>query len=381
MSSVAVVLLCDVEVPQADGFVNRNALLIRALRRHHDVTVIGLAPRAERILPDVDLPIVQPSGFDVHPRRFTHLVRLARLIAGRAGFDPLERRLRRVIRGIGPDMVILMTYRRVELVRVVRDLAPTVLFAEERAGGGEPRPGGGLRQRLWAAYDDLRRRAAGGIPLVCVVSPGEVEWARARFSDPVDVVPHSFDLAHWTESVSPDPASGVFDVLTIGNFLLERNAQGLASIIEHLEARGWPEDLRVRVVSASGYHEVLQGRQGEGVILEGRVEDPRPLYRSSQATLVPAFEAVGIKNGIIQGWATQCPVITTPASAATVGGADGVDVLVGEGPEEIAAILEGLRDAARLESLVARGRKHLEDEFSDEAHDQAVESLVRRIAP
>ena len=183
-------------------------------------------------------------------------------------------------------------------------------------------------------------------------------------------------MAYWEAPGERADDAGPFDVVAVANLTMARTAQPLADIIDRLIARGWPEGLRLRLVSAAGYHPCLVDREGGGVDLVGSVADPRPLYRSAAATLVPAFEANGVKNGIIQGWAIGCPVVTTPASAATVGGVDGVDLLVGGDPEVLGDLLAGLPARTELDDLVATGRRHLAERFGSVAHDGAARSVV-----
>ena len=58
MSRVVVVLWCDAATPHADGFVNRNQLVVESLRRHHDVTVLGIAPDEAALVEVVDDPFI-----------------------------------------------------------------------------------------------------------------------------------------------------------------------------------------------------------------------------------------------------------------------------------------------------------------------------------
>ena len=144
----------------------------------------------------------------------------------------------------------------------------------------------------------------------------------------------------------------------VANLTMERSAEPLAQIIDRLAVRGWPTGLRLRLVSAAGYHPLLLDRAGPGVELVGTVADPRPIYRSAIATLVPAFEANGIKNGIIHE----------------------VDLLIGADPDAVAMLLAGLGDRHDLDTLVSAGRAHLAARFSRVAHDAAALDLIDALA-
>lgn len=378
MSRVAVVLRCDAATPHADGFVNRNQLVVESLRRHHQVTVLGIAPNEAALLEVVDDPFIEPAAFDPLTSKASRVRRLAELRSRHAGFARYERRLTERLRDLRPDLIVAMTYRQCDLARSMREVAPTVLFAEERFG----RIGGTRRSKipplLSIALGHAQRDVARGLPAVAVLSDEEVAWASRRYESPVVVVPHGFDHRFWERPVPPNADAGPCDVLVIGNLQLERSVGPLLSILKELDAVSWPEDLRIVAISATGYAPDLVGRAGENLVLVGAVDDPRPYYRGAKATLVPAFRAFGTKNGIIQGWGARCPVVTTPASAATVGATAGVDVLVGEDPRAVAELLVSLpgRD---LQPLVDAGMATLRRNFSSATHDLALDSLVAEL--
>jgi len=376
MSRVAVVVLGDIAEPTADGFVNRNALLIRSLKRHHQVSVVDLSPTPDLVLPDVDHLLVSRRSFEMDSTRAGRIEKLLRLKMGSFAADSLERELRSTLTSISPDLIFALTYRRIELVRPMAKVAPTILFAEERSQPGAtaiPAKGTPLLSR---SLDAVKRRACRQAAAVTVVSPSEIPWATERFGRLPIVVPHGVDIDWWSAPVDASTEISREDVLTIGNYLLSRNAEGLVAVIMALRQLGWPAGRRIVVVSATGYHPSLRAIEGPELLLAGAVADPRSLYRAAGAALVPAFEAIGIKNGITQGWGTGCPVIATTASAATVSGNDGVDMLIGRDPVEVASLLLALPDEAVRGRLAAAGQRTLHDGFSNEAHDAALDALV-----
>ena len=377
MTRVTAVVVCPAEASEAQGFINRDRLLLASLRPEHEVTVVGVVARPAEALDLVDVPVVGP---ELLGRPSGMLGRLWRLLSLRTGrLSASERRLRDVIAETEPDVILVLSLWNVELVRCARTVAPTAFFAEERLGRSTA-PGGGRTVSISRLLRRAELASASGLPAVAVLRGDDVAWATERFSSPVVVVPHGIDVAYWEAEVDPSIDAGPVDVVAVANLTMARTARPLAEVIDRLEDRGWPDGLRLRLVSAAGYHPSLLEREGRGVELLGAVEDPRPLYRSAAATLVPAFEANGVKNGIIQGWAIGCPVVTTPASAATVGGKDRADLLVGEDPGALAGLLEGLASRDDLVEIAAAGRRHLEERFSSTAHDAAVTGLVASLA-
>ena len=376
---VTVLVVADIDVPLAHGFVPRYEALIASLRRRAEVTVVGVSPRIENVLPFTEMPLIAPMAFD--PPGTSVMARLLsalHLLGGRLTLSAWERELVGGLRFTEPDLVVTLNYRRREMTRLAARVAPTVLFAEERSGQRERRPR--LLQLpppvLMALRDFAERRAARRAKRVVVISPAEVAWARASFRRPVSVIPLCIDARWWAEPVALDERCGPFDVVTVGNLVEERNAAGLCEIIDALSTRGWPEGLRLRLISATGFHPDLVNRVGDGVVLEGTVEDPRPICAGATAMLVPSFRAFGVKTGILQAWAMNRCVVTTDVSAATVGGSADLDLLAGPTPDEVAALIADLPHRGDLEGIAAAGRDHLTLAFSADAHDEAVDALL-----
>ena len=48
---VTVLVVADIDVPMAHGFVPRYEALIASLRRRAEVTVVGISPKIETVLP------------------------------------------------------------------------------------------------------------------------------------------------------------------------------------------------------------------------------------------------------------------------------------------------------------------------------------------
>ena len=284
---VTVLVVADIDVPMAHGFVPRYEVLIASLRRRAEVTVVGISPKIETVLPFTEMPLIAPMAFD-EPRTSSmgRLGNAVHLLGGRLTQSAWERELVGGLRFTEPDVIVTLNYRRRELTRLAARVAPTVLFAEER------------------------------------------------------------------------------------------NATGLIDIIDALGAAGWPEGLRLRLVSATGFHPGLSERAGPAVVLEGTVADPRAICAGAMAMLVPAFRAFGVKTGILQGWAMGRCVVTTAPSAETVGGTHAFDLLAGSTPDQVADLIRGLPAREDRAGIVMAGRDHLALKFSAEAHDAAVDDLL-----
>ena len=376
---VTVLVVSDIDVPLAHGFVPRYEALVASLRRRADVTVVGLSPRVENVLGFTEMPLIAPMAFDPPPTSaLGRLAHALRLLGGRFAQTPWERELVGGLRFTEPDLIVTLNYRRRETTRLAARVARTVMFAEERSGvrWRGPRLLQWPPPLLMAFSDAAERRAARRAKRVVVIGPGEVPWAKGAFRRPVSIIPLAIDAEWWATSIDPEPESGPFDVVTVANLAEERNAEGLVGIIDALEAGGWPAGLRLRLISATGFHQDLIDRAAPGVVLDGTVEDPRAICAGATAILVPALRAFGVKTSILQAWAMGRPVVTTTHSAATVGGTADLDLLAAPTAPEVAALIAGLKERVDLDGIVVAGRDHLEVAFSTAAHDEAVDALL-----
>lgn len=366
-------------VSRSDGFVQRNARVIDALRDHFDVTAIALASPGAEPAPDYDLRIEEPRDSEVTSRG-DRVHKAIKVALGRLGWNWAERRVRRHVRAAHPDVIVALLRRRPELVGLVADLAPTAYFSEEHVGHWHKATPSKVPPVMSWLLRTGRRRAARRAAVAVVLDEREAGISARVLGLDVAVVPHAFDLDYWTTPVAPDPDAGPFDVLVVANCTTPRNALNLAQVIDCLEVEGWPLNLRLRIVSAAGYLPALVDRASPRVDLLGEVDDLRPLYAAAACVLVPDFSAKGVKNGVIQAWATRTPVVAARPSAETVGGVDGVDLLAGDDPEELARLLAHFGGRAGSALLADAGHHHLFERFSTEAHDAAVVALVRRLA-
>jgi glycosyltransferase involved in cell wall biosynthesis len=375
-------------VGQLDGFGERWSTVLAALEQDHSVHLVHLAADAGDGTPGwtAGRPIQQLTAPARPGTRIDRAARLARRNLGRHLPTGWERGLVRELRAAGCDAVVLLTHRRPDAARVVARRFPTVLFAEEDVAEG-PDGWGRACGPLVSLEAAALRRAVAPVGCVAVIGPGEVRWAEQAYGRPTVVVPHSIDAARWSQGGPPHPTERP-EVLVMGNFAAARNAEGLRLIADEVGRRPpGPRRPVLRVVSAAPPHPLLAEleRSGAavGALIEwiGPVPDPLPLYKSAPVTLVPAREVRGVKTTILQGWATGCPVVATSASAASVGGRDGVDLLCHDDPAAVVDRIETLlSDVGLQERLRRNGRKAFESRHGPGAVHAAVTRAVELAA-
>jgi glycosyltransferase involved in cell wall biosynthesis len=366
-----------------DGFIERWRSIIDAIEADHEVRLFCLVPEGTATPPPwlsgrpCDL-----IAFRVRPgTRKDRLERLVRRLCGSRLGTNAERELQDAMAAGACSAAVMFTHRNLDLARTISHRLPTIQFVEEFVPEGVEGWGiaPGLLGRLESATLKLALRK---VRRFVVISPNEQAWASAEFGARVTVVPHSIDAGYWTAAGTPADTAPLLtadEAFVIGNFGAERNARGLRDVLGVLAD---DPSLRSRIVLASGTppHPLLADAGPEVLRFVGAVDDPRPYYRDARATVVPAKTVRGVKTTILQAWAAGCAVVATPASAASVGAVDGVDVLVGDTPRELAAAVRRVLDCDELRRrLTSNGRATLEERFGAHAVKQAVDALLRTL--
>lgn len=368
---------------QLDGYIGRQTTILRSLMRHHDVTVIHLQQNCDSSAADWpdDLPVT-PLSVPAKPgNRSDRAVRLLRRGMGGYCAAPHERKIIEELEAARCDVVFLLTYRSLDLARVISRVFRTVLFAEEAVEGGTD--GWGLAPGLWGRLEAIAlRRALSRVACIAVIAPTEVSWAKEEFGRRTVVIPHSIDANFWCDikSVHEECAArrlSGHDVFVIGNFSSYRNAKGLRDVVDEIEARPRATRQRLVVASGAGLHDILSNVPAELLKPLGAVADPRPWYRAAKVTLVPSRIVRGVKTTILQGWITGCPVVATEEAAASVAGRHGIDLLIGRTPSEIVENLSLVHDDEKLsDTLRTNGLNEFNERYSSAAVDRALDALL-----
>lgn len=366
------------------GFSGRYELIVRQLAQAgHELLVIdGITPRGP----------ANPGDELVHDRGTTRLrvgrgtyrwpearvpnrlKSIARVYCTRAGRTGWERAASKALRAWSPDVVLALAPWQPILAGLGPRGIPVALFAEEdlsihQQGEHERKP-----RARWKEWLRVAMRPAPRV--VVVIASKEERWAAQQFPrSTVLVVPHAIDLDYWSPG-GPGADRAKASILCAGDFRQARNFAGLDHIAQAFTSEQ-AKTLTCTIASAYPPPDKLLSDHGALLQYLGAVEDLRPLYERSTLSLVPAFTVTGVKTQILQAWAMGCPVVTTAAGAASVGGTSGEDLLAGESPDEVAAhIAAVVADPAMALHLSANGVAQVKKHFSQSALMESMDQLL-----
>jgi glycosyltransferase involved in cell wall biosynthesis len=102
------------------------------------------------------------------------------------------------------------------------------------------------------------------------------------------------------------------------------------------------------------------------VLVSGYVPDLAEYYAGARMSVSPIRFGSGVKGKIIESLAAGVPVVTTAVGNEGIGLVDGVEGLIADEPEQLAAhVITLFEDDRLLTSLGAAGRKVIAERFSE----------------
>ena len=228
----------------------------------------------------------------------------------------------------------------------------------------------GVRQALldWENLAKLKRferRVARRAAVEVVCGPDDEVFIRERISRElaIQVVTNGVDLDYFTPGMPPEPRAAAPTVLFCGAMDYTPNVDALrwffAEMHEPLRRR--IPDLRVLIVGKSPAAEVQAYAQRPGVTVTGSVPDVRPYYRSAWLQIVPLRIGGGTRLKIPESMAMGTSVVSTTIGAQGLGLRHEHDLLLADTPEAF------VRETARALMDPAL-RSHLEREGMRTVH-------------
>src|SRR6185312_600725 len=99
------------------------------------------------------------------------------------------------------------------------------------------------------------------------------------------------------------------------------------------------------------------------VDVTGRVPDVRPYVAHAAVSVAPLRIARGIQNKVLEAMALARPVVASPGAFEGVRATAGQDLLVGDGPAELARLVGEVLDGAHPQ-LGTNARRMVEQGYS-----------------
>ena len=367
--------------PPRQGTAIRNWGLMRHLSERHEVGYVSF------VGPGQALPPPTPEGpclLGTAPQPpWPVAARLRVLLAGQ---PDLARRLwspefaevlRHALEQFVPDMVqieglelaaYLANIRRAApQARVVYDAHNAEHVIQDRAWLSDRRQPRRWPAALYSAVQArrlarLEGRVCAEVAAVTVVS-SEDAAALVRLAPAVqpELVPNGIDTAAYVEAGVATPVlTGACDLVFTGKMDYRPNLDAALwfadEVLPRIRARR-PE-ARLVLVGQQPAAALVQRGQQAGVVVTGAVEDTRPYIASAAVYVAPLRMGGGTRFKLLEAMAMARPAVSTRLGAEGFAVEDGRELLLADGPAELAdACLRVLEDAALGRRLGLAGRE------------------------
>lgn len=200
-----------------------------------------------------------------------------------------------------------------------------------------------------------------------------------------DLIPH--EKRHEIEIISngvdqeyfkPEKIEITSELVFTGNMGYPPNincAEFLAKKVLPIIHERYP-DTRLTIAGASPHNRV-KSLATDKVIVTGWVEDIRPNYNGAKIFLAPMQLGTGLQNKLLEAMSMQLPCITSTLCNSALMAKDGIDILIGDTAEEVAAQTIKLLDDNNLARKIAiNGSNFIHDNYTWES---ATNKLIKLI--
>lgn len=215
---------------------------------------------------------------------------------------------------------------------------------------------------------------------VCAAAPLEASELGQRFGLDVAVVRNAVVVP---AEVKRNPIMPP-ELLFVGNLDYPPNVEAatvLATQVVPGVASALHRPINANLVGPHGPSKSL-GALGKlpGVRLTGYVEDLAPLYERASAVVVPLAHGGGTSIKVLEAFAREVPVVCTRAGVRGLGVEDGVHVLLGENPGELATKVAALLRDPPWGTRLARAAREFADRHQAPLVDGEVAEFLLRTA-
>jgi glycosyltransferase involved in cell wall biosynthesis len=195
----------------------------------------------------------------------------------------------------------------------------------------------------------------------------------------VTVIPNGVDY-NYLRSASPEPEQPILvfsGVMDYGPNVLAMTF--FSRSIFPLIKRQIPET-QLLIVGRNPTPEIMGLEQEmSGITVTGPVEDVRPYLARAKVYVCPLLSGAGIKNKILEAWATGKAIVATSLSCEGIEVSPGEDIVIADDAYGFAnAVVSLLRDDSLRKKLVERGRKKVVEKYDWESKAEMLEKVYQR---
>ena len=212
-----------------------------------------------------------------------------------------------------------------------------------------------------------------------IISEPDSEAIPHRKNGTIAIVPNGVDIDYY----QPQPdARKNYDVVFCGNMQYEPNVVASKYLVEQVMPLVWQRfpEAQVLLAGASPKRSV-KALAGERVTVSGWVDDMRQSYAHSRVFVAPMQLGSGLQNKLLEAMAMGLPCVTTDIANASLGAAEGSEILVGTCAQQLADHIASLLGSEeRRNTLAQNGLNFVRNTYSWEAFGDKLEQVLAEAA-
>ncbi len=385
------VLLSRVPYPLEKGDKLRAYHLIARLARRHEVHLVCLSDM-RTVQAHIDhLAGICASIEVIRIPRWRVVMKLITAVFTRLPVQVVyfyhrhaQRRIDEAIDRIRPDHVLCQLVRTTEYVRRRYGLHKTLDYMDTLSKGMERRtetapfylkPIFRLETRRLIRYENLMLDQFDN---AVIISSQDRDYIYHPLRNRMAVVPNGVDTAHFM----PQSEAPRYDLLFTGNMNYPPNIDSVLYLVHKvlpIVRRERPgATLLISGVDPSASVREL-ARTDHRIAVTGWVKDIRSSYAAARLFVAPMQIGTGLQNKLLEAMAMRVPCITSALANNAVRAPAGEAILIGDTPEEYAAlILRLLSDDHERERIAANGYAFVRAHFDWDRSAEALDALIAR---
>jgi len=201
------------------------------------------------------------------------------------------------------------------------------------------------------------------VSLTTFVSDNDAgSFTRRHRRQPVATVPNGVDVQYFSRPATARGNGSHPTVAFLGNMTHLPNAHAAEVLIREVAPLICKEIPETRfVIAGCNPPQDLHNLAGPNVEITGMVDDVRPTLWQATVVMLPMRMGTGIKNKLLEAWASGAAVVATPLACQGTHARDGENLLLAESPHQLAhSTVRLIRDETLRRELSAQGRKTVE---------------------
>lgn len=192
--------------------------------------------------------------------------------------------------------------------------------------------------------------ACGIFDRLTIISERDSEAIPQHKNTNIDIVQNGVDFDYF----HPVPMQKDYDVVFCGNLQYHPNIDASRFLVEEVMPIVWRTHPEARLhIAGATPKSVVRQLASKRVTVSGSVEDIRPCYASARVFAAPMRIGSGLQNKILEAMSMGIPCVTTSIVNTSIGAQEGVQVLVADDAETIAASIVRLLDDEELRQNIA----------------------------